>query len=92
MLIDRLPKLGFKNFAPPDGAFYFYIDVSEYTDDSVNFAKSILDEVHVAITPGIDFDSDRGLKTIRLSYACSTSDLKEGLKRLEKFMNKYRIK
>ena len=92
MLIEELPKLGLKNFAPPDGAFYFYIDVSEYTDDSVTFAKSILDEVHVAITPGIDFDSERGLKTIRLSYACSTSDLKEGLKRLEKFMNKYIIK
>ena len=92
MLIEELPKLGLKNFAPPDGAFYFYIDVSEYTDDSVTFAKSILDEVHVAITPGIDFDSERGLKTIRLSYACSTSDLKEGLKRLEKFMSKYIIK
>ena len=92
MLIEELPKLGLKNFAPPDGAFYFYIDVSEYTGDSVNFAKSILDEVHVAITPGIDFDPERGLKTIRLSYACSTSDLKEGLKRLEKFMSKYIIK
>lgn len=92
MLIEELPKLGLKNFAPPDGAFYFYIDVSEYTDDSVTFAKSILDEVHVAITPGIDFDSERGLKTIRLSYACSTLDLKEGLKRLEKFMSKYIIK
>ena len=66
--------------------------MSEYTDDSVTFAKSILDEVHVAITPGIDFDSERGFKTIRLSYACSTSDLKEGLKRLEKFMSKYIIK
>jgi len=92
MLIEELPKLGLKNFAPPDGAFYFYIDVSEYTDDSVKFAESILDEVHVAITPGIDFDQERGLKTIRLSYACSTLDLKEGLKRLEKFMNKYIIK
>ena len=92
ILIEELPKLGLKNFAPPDGAFYFYIDVSEYTGDSVNFAKSVLDEVHVAITPGIDFDPERGLKTIRLSYACSTSDLKEGLKRLEKFMSKYTIK
>jgi len=92
MLIEELPKLGLKNFAPPDGAFYFYIDVSEYTNDSVNFAKSVLDEVHVAITPGIDFDPERGLKTIRLSYACSTSDLKEGLKRLQKFMSKYIIK
>ena len=92
ILIEELPKLGLKNFAPPDGAFYFYIDVSEYTNDSVNFAKSVLDQVHVAITPGIDFDPERGLKTIRLSYACSTSDLKEGLTRLEKFMSKYIIK
>ena len=92
MLMEELPKLGLKNFAPPDGAFYFYIDVSEYTNDSVNFAKSVLDEVHVAVTPGIDFDPERGRKTIRLSYACSTSDLKEGLKRLEKFMSKYIIK
>ena len=92
MLMEELPKLGLKNFAPPDGAFYFYIDVSEYTNDSVNFAKSVLDEVHVALTPGIDFDPERGLKTIRLSYACSTSDLKEGLKRLEKFMSKYIVK
>ena len=92
MLIDELPKLGLKNFAPPDGAFYFYINVSEYTNDSEKFAKSILDEVNVAITPGIDFDQERGHKTIRLSYACSTSDLKEGLKRLEKFMKKYRRK
>ena len=92
MLIEKLPRMGLKNFAPPDGAFYFYLDVSEYTDDSVTFAKSILDEVQVAVTPGIDFDPERGLKTIRLSYACSSSDLKEGLKRLEKFMSNYSLK
>ena len=90
MLAEQLPKLGLPNFAPPDGAFYFYVDVSEYTDNSVNFANEILDEVNVAVTPGIDFDPDRGLKTIRLSYACSTPDLKEGLKRLNNFMSKYR--
>ena len=91
MLTEQLPKLGLANFAPPDGAFYFYVDVSEYTDNSVNFANEILDEVNVAVTPGIDFDPDRGLKTIRLSYACSTPDLKEGLKRLNNFMSKYRL-
>ena len=90
MLTEQLPKLGLGNFAPPDGAFYFYVDVSEYTDNSVNFANEILDEVNVAVTPGIDFDPDRGLKTIRLSYACSTPDLKEGLRRLNNFMSKYR--
>ena len=91
ILPEQLPKLGLANFAPPDGAFYFYVDVSEYTDNSVNFANEILEEVNVAVTPGIDFDPDRGLKTIRLSYACSTPDLKEGLKRLNNFMSKYRL-
>ena len=91
MLTEQLPKLGLANFAPPDGAFYFYVDVSEYTDNSVNFANEILDEVNVAVTPGIDFDPDRGLKTIRLSYACSTPDLKEGLRRLNNFMSKHRL-
>ena len=91
MLAEQLPKLGLAKFAPPDGAFYFYVDVSEYTDNSVNFANEILDEVNVAVTPGIDFDPDRGLKTIRLSYACSTPDLKEGLRRLNNFMSKYRL-
>ena len=91
MLAEQLPKLGLAKFAPPDGAFYFYVDVSEYTDNSVNFANEILEEVNVAVTPGIDFDPDRGLKTIRLSYACSTPDLKEGLKRLNNFMSKYRL-
>ena len=91
ILAEQLPKLGLANFAPPDGGFYFYVDVSEYTDNSVNFANEILEEVNVAVTPGIDFDPDRGLKTIRLSYACSTPDLKEGLKRLNNFMSKYRL-
>ena len=91
ILAEQLPNLGLAKFAPPDGAFYFYVDVSEYTDNSVNFANEILEEVNVAVTPGIDFDPDRGLKTIRLSYACSTPDLKEGLKRLNNFMSKYRL-
>ena len=91
ILAEQLPNLGLAKFAPPDGAFYVYVDVSEYTDNSVNFANEILEEVNVAVTPGIDFDPDRGLKTIRLSYACSTPDLKEGLKRLNNFMSKYRL-
>ena len=91
LLIDGLKKAGFDKFAPPDGAFYFYINVSEYTDNSLNFCKAILEEVRVAITPGIDFDPDRGLETVRLSYACSTPDLKKGLSRLDNFMSKYRL-
>ena len=54
ILIDELPKMGFKKFSPPDGAFYIYIDVSEFTKDSLKFTRDILNKTGVAITPGLD--------------------------------------
>jgi aspartate/methionine/tyrosine aminotransferase len=89
LMITGLPKAGFSKFAPPDGAFYVYVDVSEYTDDSLGFSKQILEEAGVALTPGLDFDPARGARTVRLSYARSTADIQEGLLRLEKFMRKH---
>ncbi|MCH2164135.1 MAG: aminotransferase class I/II-fold pyridoxal phosphate-dependent enzyme [Marinovum sp.] len=86
LMIEGLPKAGFDRFAPPDGAFYVYVDVSAYTDDSLAFAKEILQEAGVAVTPGVDFDPVRGRKTLRFSYARSTEDIREGLARLERFM------
>ncbi len=89
LMMAGLPKAGFTKFAPPDGAFYVYVDVSEYTDDSLAFSKQILAEAGVALTPGLDFDPARGAGTLRLSYARSTADIEEGLVRLEKFMRKH---
>jgi len=89
LMIAGLPKVGFYKFAPPDGAFYVYVDVSDYTDDSLAFSKQILEEAGVALTPGLDFDPARGMGTLRLSYARSTADIEEGLIRLEKFMRKH---
>ena len=66
-----------------------YVDVSEYTDDSLAFSKQILAESGVALTPGLDFDTARGAGTLRLSYARSSADIAEGLIRLEKFMQKH---
>ena len=86
LLIKELPLMGFKKFSSPDGAFYIYIDVSDFTNDSLKFTNEILDKAGVAITPGLDFDQKRGDKTIRLSYARSTEDIKEGIKRLKEFM------
>ena len=88
ILKDELPKMGLKKFSSPDGAFYFYVDVSEFTNDSLEFTKEILDKVGVAITPGLDFDQKRGNTTIRFSYARSTTDIVEGVKRLKKFIKK----
>ncbi|MDA5555346.1 pyridoxal phosphate-dependent aminotransferase [Shimia sp. MMG029] len=86
MMIDGLPKAGFAKFAPPDGAFYVYVDVSDFTNDSRAFAQEILEDAGVAVTPGLDFDPVRGHQTLRFSYARSTADIAEGLARLERFM------
>jgi aspartate/methionine/tyrosine aminotransferase len=86
LMLEGLPRAGFTRIAPPDGAFYVYADVSEFTDNSAAFAAEILDEAGVAVTPGLDFDPVRGAHTLRFSYARSTEDIREGLRRLERFM------
>ena len=86
ILLEELPKAGFKTFSPPDGAFYIYVDISEFSNDSLSFCKKVLDEAGVAITPGLDFDQKRGNKTIRFSYARSTEDIIEGANRIKNFM------
>lgn len=86
LMLEGLPKAGFHRIAPPDGAFYIYADVSDLTDDSVAFAAEILDRAGVAVTPGVDFDAERGHRMLRFSYARSTADIAEGLARLQAFM------
>lgn len=86
LMMAGLPKAGFTRFAPPDGAFYVYADVSDLTDDSLSFAAEILDGAGVAVTPGLDFDPLRGARTLRFSYAAATADIEEGLARLAAFM------
>ena len=86
LMLEGLPDAGFDRIAPPDGAFYVYADISHLTNDSLGFCKQILDQAGVAVTPGMDFDKQRGNGTLRFSYARSTDDIREGLKRLKAFM------
>lgn len=86
VLLEGLPKIGFGKIAPPDGAFYIYADVSDYTNDSPAFCDEVLQNADVAITPGSDFDPIRGHQFVRFSYARSLADITEGLKRLGSFM------
>lgn len=86
LMLEGLPKAGFTKIAPPDGAFYVYADVSDFTDNSLEFASDILTQAGVAVTPGLDFDPVRGATTLRFSYARSTDDIVEGLARLQAFM------
>jgi aspartate/methionine/tyrosine aminotransferase len=82
VLLDGLSRAGFDRIVPADGAFYVYADVSRFTDDSVAYAGRMLDEIGVAVTPGVDFDQARGQRFIRLSYAGRTEDMIEGVKRI----------
>lgn len=82
ILIDGLGAVGLDHFASPDGAFYFYIDVSHLTDDSQELCKVWLEELGVACTPGIDFDPSQGNRYVRLSYSESTEDIAEATRRI----------
>ena len=88
ILLDGLPKAGLDKFLPVDGAFYLYADVSRFSDDSLAFAKRMLEEAHVAATPGIDFDPVRGKNFIRFSYARSAADMREAVARIGEWLRR----
>ncbi len=60
LMMEGLPKAGFTNIAPPDGAFYVYADVSDQTDDSLAFAGRILEEAGRCRDAGAGFRSGQG--------------------------------
>ena len=67
----------------PEGAFYAFPDISQTNMDSMSFSSRLLDEVLVAVVPGIAFGSD---KHVRLSYAASMHEIERGLDRIEKWL------
>ena len=81
-LISGLHQLGLTRLAPPDGAFYIYADVSDFTSDSLRFCEKLLADTGLAIAPGIDFDTSRGNRYVRLSFAGPSADIDEALRRL----------
>jgi aspartate/methionine/tyrosine aminotransferase len=82
ILTEGLPKAGLDKFLPVDGAFYLYADVSRFSDDSHVFAKRLLEEAHVAATPGIDFDPVDGKHFVRCCYAGSADEMREAVRRI----------
>ena len=82
LLLAEFPNAGLSKIVPADGAFYLYVDVSDYTADSLAFTKQMLDETGVAATPGLDFDPGRGGQFVRFSYAGATEEMAEAAARL----------
>lgn len=82
LLLVGLRSMGIEKLAPTDGAFYVYADLAAHTDDSLAFCARLLADTGLALTPGVDFDTERGNTFVRLSFAGPTADIDEALRRL----------
>jgi aspartate/methionine/tyrosine aminotransferase len=90
LLLEALPALGLDRIAPPDGAFYIWADIGELTNDSLGFCRQLLQDTGVAAAPGIDFDPVDGHRFIRLSFAVSTPEVEEAIRRLKPWFERKR--
>lgn len=86
LVLDGLARIGLPVPVEPDGAFYVYVDVSGTGLDAWRFCEQALDQAHVALTPGRDFGATTADTHVRLSYAASPEELREGLDRLGRFV------
>jgi aspartate/methionine/tyrosine aminotransferase len=86
LLVRALGAAGLTRFAPAEGAFYLYVDISSLTSDSEEFCRRLLAETGVAVTPGLDFDPVNGGSEVRFSYAGSTESVSEAARRLSAWL------
>jgi aspartate/methionine/tyrosine aminotransferase len=86
LLLTELPKLGVGRLAPADGGFYVYADIGHLTDDTMTYCRTLLADTGIAVAPGLDFDTMHGQRFIRLSFAGSTDDIAEALRRLANYL------
>ncbi|PVB62607.1 aminotransferase class I/II-fold pyridoxal phosphate-dependent enzyme [Labrenzia sp. 011] len=86
LLLKGLPDMGLDRLLPVDGAFYIYADISRFSSNSLEFARTMLHEAGVAATPGVDFDPVHGHEFLRFSFAGTHDDMKEALSRLAAFL------
>ena len=88
LLINLFEDIGLTNYAPPNGAFYLYVDITKISNNSADLALSLLKEVGVSCTPGIDFDRKYGKNFIRFSYGGPSDKVSEGAKRIKEWIKK----
>jgi aspartate/methionine/tyrosine aminotransferase len=86
-MIKRVRKMGFGLPVEPAGAFYMLVNAKHLSESSYDLAFEILEKAKVGVTPGIDFGQNAE-GYLRLSYANSLDNIKEGLNRLEAYLNR----
>ena len=71
----------------PKGAFYLFVNIKDISNDSMKFSQDLLKDYGVAVVPGIGFGSEG---YFRFSYATDIVTIREGIRRIEKFVEKMR--
>lgn len=92
VLTRTLPPEFLGEMAPSEGAFYLYADISGLAPDapdSSDLAEAMLRDIHVACTPGLDFDREQGHRHLRFSFAGSTLHMKEASRRINDWLPKF---
>jgi aspartate/methionine/tyrosine aminotransferase len=85
-LVPALRALGFDIPVMPQGAFYVYAGCGRFTRDSFGFARELLEQAGVAITPGIDFGANAPERHLRFAYTSTLERLEEGVARIARFL------
>jgi len=89
-MVNRLRSIKGIKCPNPMGAFYAFPDISSLYNDkissSMEFCKVLLEEEKLAIIPGIGFGYD---SHVRLTYSAGIEDIKEGLDRLNSFIERH---
>jgi aspartate aminotransferase len=83
LLSERLLAIDGIRLLPPEGAFYAFPDVSAWGLDSMTLCNRLLEDVGLAVVPGVAFGDDR---CIRLSCAASEATINDGVDRLERLL------
>ncbi|MGO1712766.1 MAG: aminotransferase class I/II-fold pyridoxal phosphate-dependent enzyme, partial [Senegalia sp. (in: firmicutes)] len=91
-MVDKINSIEYLTCKKPKGAFYVMANIRDLKgktvkgkviESSMDLVNLLLEEAHVAVVPGIAFGDD---DYIRLSYATSLDNIKEGLKRIEEYI------
>ncbi|MEQ8690868.1 MAG: aminotransferase class I/II-fold pyridoxal phosphate-dependent enzyme [Pseudomonadales bacterium] len=91
LLHSGLSELGFTIPVYPEGAFYLYVDVSHTGMDSAAFCRALLDDFHVAVTPGEDFGAHQSDRYVRFAFTTSEASIAEGLQRIAQALMRWGV-
>ena len=83
-LLNSFKEMGIDCFEP-FGAFYVFASIAKFGMTSYEFANRLLREQKLAVVPGTAF-GECGEGFVRISYAYSIENLKQGMDRIRKFI------